>query len=83
MKKQIDDLLKSVLDMDYEKRDFVPHITLSRLKKRLSLAEKAALQTSFAQIFPERFSVDRVTLYASELKPDGAVHTPLKIVSSS
>jgi 2'-5' RNA ligase len=82
LKKQIDDLLNNMLDMESEKRDFVPHITLSRLKKRLSSAEKAALQTSFSPIFPEGFSVDRVTLYASELKPDGAVHTPLKIVSS-
>ncbi len=82
LKKRIDDLLNNVLDMEYEKRDFVPHITLSRLKKRLSPVEKAALQTSFAPIIPERFSVDRITLYASELNSEGAIHTPLKIVSS-
>jgi RNA 2',3'-cyclic 3'-phosphodiesterase len=82
LKKRIDILLEEVLDMPQETRSFIPHITLSRLKKRLSPPKLKALKQSFAPIFPETFTVNKITLYASELNSNGAIHTPFKIVAT-
>ena len=54
-----------------EKRPFWPHITLARVKKG---RRAAPLQ---AGSLPPPFEADRLTLYRSTLRPEGAVYDPL------
>jgi len=55
-----------------EKRRFVPHVTLGRLKPRAGkIIDFQARNILFSGI------ADSVTLFQSELTPDGAIHTAL------
>ena len=62
--------LHSHLRLAPERRDFHPHITLSRIK-----------QINGPPVLPKpsrvSWTVDRVTLYKSELTPSGPIHTEL------
>jgi len=57
-----------------EKRPYFPHVTVARSRGRVHL--------DLAEIHPEpiKFTAVRVTLYNSILKPEGALHEPLKTV---
>jgi 2'-5' RNA ligase len=63
---------------EYETRDFMPHITLARIKRRFSPTEKIMMIQNFASLSSEVFVIDKFILYASELTPSGAIHSPLK-----
>ena len=76
-----DELLKLQIDVAncarncgimLERRRFVPHVTLGRLKAR----DGKAVNFQPSAIFLEGV-VGAVTLYQSELTPEGAVHSPL------
>jgi 2'-5' RNA ligase len=54
-----------------EERPFRPHLTLGRFKDR---ARRVALPAVAAGAMP----IEEVVLYQSELKPGGAVYTPLE-----
>ena len=54
-----------------EERAFTPHLTLGRWKDRARRPELPAVDLGSAQI-------DRLTLYRSELRPQGAVYTALR-----
>ena len=60
-----------------ENRKFAPHLTLGRVK--------APLSNSFIQVFQQlRFdggdvAADRIVLFKSDLKPTGAIYSPLAI----
>lgn len=75
LKRKVDSVLADLLSMPKEQRDFVPHITLSRFKRRQNRRKIERLENAFAPIFPMNFEVGAMTLYASELTPGGAVHT--------
>jgi RNA 2',3'-cyclic 3'-phosphodiesterase len=56
-----------------EERGFKGHITLARFKNRCSVpAEVLAAETAIPP-----FTADSIILFCSELKPGGAVYTPL------
>jgi len=82
LKKQIDTVLNEVLEYEPDARDFMPHITLAKFKRRLPGAKQEFLTREFKSIFPEKFSVDKFILYGSRLDSQGAVHTPLKTVAA-
>ena len=61
-----------------EKRPFKGHLTLGRAKDRLD-PERLKRSLKAVGVFEAgEFQVDRVTLFKSELKPTGAVYTPLR-----
>ena len=58
--------------------DFKPHITLCRIRDRWPPASIDLFQRAFGDYGSKSFAIDEVTMFASELKPTGAVHTPLR-----
>jgi 2'-5' RNA ligase len=67
----------SQLGFEPESRALAPHITLGRVNgtrgwSRVEEVFKAHLSDEFGSS-----TVDRVTMYRSTLRPDGAVYTPL------
>jgi len=67
-----------------EKRPFVPHLTLGRVKSgrrvdHLLRSLKRYEDEEFAS--PQEIEVKDLVLYQSTLKPSGAVYTPLRRVS--
>jgi 2'-5' RNA ligase len=66
------------LGFDKEKRAFRPHITLARAKNTRIDASLVAASENYAEHDFGSFTVDRVFLFESTLKPSGAVHERLK-----
>jgi 2'-5' RNA ligase len=67
-----------------EKREFTPHLTLGRAARdarRQELAELGYLITRFDVGVIGQVFVDHITLMKSDLKPSGAVYTPLAVVA--
>lgn len=58
---------------------FHPHFTLARLKERVNLRSNTDLFNKFETIAGTLMNVNHVTLVRSELRPNGAVYTPLHI----
>ncbi|MCB9886585.1 MAG: RNA 2',3'-cyclic phosphodiesterase [Planctomycetes bacterium] len=62
-----------------EKRPFVPHVTLGRVKSPFgALALVDALREVGGKLRDKPFAATSLTLYASELRPGGPIHTPLE-----
>jgi 2'-5' RNA ligase len=59
-----------------DKKKFSPHITFGRIKfiSDLSSLQKVIESISFET---DEFMVNKITLFKSDLKPDGAIYTPL------
>ena len=73
LRQRLDDaLLASGLDLDV--RLFQPHVTLARVPESASAAAQHWLQ-SHREFSAPPFQVDAFELYASELRPEGALHT--------
>jgi len=53
-----------------EKRPWLPHVTVARFRRQ-------GHPFSLQNVNIKRFGVVRMVLYSSDLKPGGAVHTPL------
>lgn len=58
--------------------DFEPHLTIVRMRDGWPAAAIEFFEQTFRDFESEPFVVDTVTLYSSELKPGGAVHTPVR-----
>lgn len=71
----VNDALASV-DIPREKKQFRPHLTLGRIKKPGKEDWQTVLDLAAREAWPT-FTVDRFTLWQSELKPTGAVHTAI------
>ena len=70
----------SKLGFEQEKRTFSPHLTLGRVRSPRGKSELVKyLLDERENVFGE-ILVDRVILFKSELKPTGAVYTPLREV---
>ncbi len=65
LKDEIDSKLETI-GFEPEKRDFIPHITIGRIRKRIKLPELPQFKLEFVS--------DRVCLMESELRREGAVH---------
>jgi len=63
-----------------EKRAFRPHLTIGRVRPYRKPKEltPAFLTIGFAA---DPFEVDHITLMRSDLKPTGAVYTPLRVIN--
>ena len=73
LRQRIDDTILA-LGIDCDLRQFVPHFTLARLAPAARPQLPHWLHANRDLAAPP-FRVDRFTLYASELRPEGAVHT--------
>ena len=82
LKKQIDDILHNTLELEPEARSFIPHITLARFKNRPSAGKCRSLTEAFEPLFPLDFKVEEFVIYRSRLSSEGAVHTPLKKITT-
>ncbi len=64
-----------------ERRVFRPHLTLGRFRHKIAPQKVAEALGVMGQKPPIAFEVDRLHLFRSRLKPQGAVYTRLKTVS--
>lgn len=68
------------LGFEREKREFTPHLTLGRLNRRVDqekLSSFTHVLNSWKIEDHAAFKVDKLILYRSDLKPDGAVYAEL------
>jgi 2'-5' RNA ligase len=63
-----------------EARPFKAHLTLGRVKGRIRPAELLAALQALGQWTSPAFRVESVTVFQSDLRPGGAVYTPLDVV---
>ena len=75
----LDGRLKA-LGFEPEEREFRPHLTLGRVKGTKGKERLSSAVSGLKDIEIGSFTVDRVILYKSELKPTGAVYTKLREV---
>ncbi len=66
------------IGFEKERRRFTAHLTLGRIKKPVPPAGLLAAIDACAGFDPRAFTVDRLILYKSELRPQGAVYTVLQ-----
>jgi len=71
LKEKVDECLGEI-GFPGEKRDFVPHLTIGRVKRRPELPDV------LPQIEQIPFGLESVTLCKSELRKSGSLHIPLK-----
>jgi len=77
MQKEMEEALFQ-LGFARENRKFKPHLTLGRVKRRMPPQFSEEFLNCVLQAQP--FNVDKIVLMKSDLKPTGAVYTPLKII---
>jgi RNA 2',3'-cyclic 3'-phosphodiesterase len=58
--------------------DFKPHLTVMRMRDPWPPASLDLFSRSLRDYTSPPFTIDQVTLYASQLNPRGAVHTPVR-----
>jgi RNA 2',3'-cyclic 3'-phosphodiesterase len=58
--------------------DFRPHLTLMRIRDRWPPASIDLFCSTLRDYRSASFEVSDVTLYSSQLNPNGAIHTPLR-----
>jgi 2'-5' RNA ligase len=61
-----------------EPRPFKAHLTLGRVKKAVPSGRLVSALEACLRFTPGQFSADRLILFRSDLKPEGAVYTVLK-----
>jgi RNA 2',3'-cyclic 3'-phosphodiesterase len=66
------------LGIPSENRAFSPHLTLARIKERLSLQKLNEAISRLPSLDFGHFSVERFFLYQSKLHPSGSVYTKLR-----
>lgn len=79
LQQAVEDRLQA-LGFAKEPRAFTPHLTIGRTRPYRKPKELTAtfMALSFSA---EAFEVDHLTIMRSELKPTGAVYTPLRVIS--
>ncbi|MCP3899949.1 MAG: RNA 2',3'-cyclic phosphodiesterase [Desulfobacteraceae bacterium] len=60
-----------------EKNQYFPHITLCRIKQRISEKHISQVLEKYSDIESDTFLVKQITLFKSKLTSSGAVHTKL------
>lgn len=65
------------LDFPPEEREFTPHLTLGRVRSLRGWDRVLAVVKGYEHARFGESMVEQVTLYQSELRPDGAVYSPL------
>ena len=77
----VDTELCQALGIAREKRSFKPHVTLGRVKKPQDCPSVRELSVLVADADFGEVDVDSVVLMKSDLRPRGAVYTPLERVA--
>lgn len=65
------------LDFPPEEREFIPHLTLGRVHSLRGWERVLAVIKEYEHAHFGESTVEQVTLYQSELRPDGAIYSPL------
>lgn len=65
------------LDFPPEEREFTPHLTLGRVRSPRGWERVFSLIKEHEQAYFGESRIDQLTLFQSELRPDGAIYTPL------
>lgn len=76
LQKTLDEKLEA-MGFPKEKRPFRGHLTLGRIKSVIDPKTLHDVLKEFIQFESEPFFADRIILYKSDLKPNGAVYTKL------
>jgi RNA 2',3'-cyclic 3'-phosphodiesterase len=76
LSEKIETSLKS-LDFPPEERDFIPHLTLGRVRSLRGWEQVLSVVQEHEHTRFGESEITHVTLYQSELRPDGAVYRPL------
>ena len=63
-----------------EKRSFKAHLTLGRIRQAVNPNILGQTIQDYSDLGNLKFSVDRIILFQSDLKPSGAVYSQLKLV---
>jgi RNA 2',3'-cyclic 3'-phosphodiesterase len=79
MQRALEDNLEA-LGFEKEKRPFKGHLTLGRFKQTVHPDTIRQFLQEYANLSSEEFTVRRIILFRSELKPTGAVYTQLQQV---
>jgi len=64
--------------VELDRADFKPHLTLMRIRDRWPPASIDLFCSTLRDYRSASFAVKDVTLYSSQLHPNGAIHTPLR-----
>ncbi|MFH0795080.1 MAG: RNA 2',3'-cyclic phosphodiesterase [bacterium] len=73
---RIDQRVES-LGFEREKRDYHPHLTLARIKALRGVEAMMEIVNSHKHLGAGHCRITRVVLFKSELRPEGALHTPI------
>ncbi len=68
------------LDFPPEEREFIPHLTLGRVRSPKGWEHVLPILKAHEQMCFGESLIDHITLYQSDLRPDGAIYTPLSVV---
>jgi RNA 2',3'-cyclic 3'-phosphodiesterase len=70
----------SLSDAGFEgdRQNFVPHLTLGRLKKIDNLPHFQSVLDRYSDVFAGEYTIDEFVLYESLLRPQGALHIPVE-----
>jgi RNA 2',3'-cyclic 3'-phosphodiesterase len=77
------DLAAHKTGLPLEDRPFTPHLTIARVNRDLPNLDLKTIGDSFQHISADHLGlvqVDHITLYQSQLFPDGAKYTPLSVI---
>jgi RNA 2',3'-cyclic 3'-phosphodiesterase len=69
--------------VELDRADFKPHLTMMRMREGWPPASIEMFCRSLRDYTSAPFTVDKITLYSSQLDPKGAIHTPLRAFSLS
>lgn len=64
--------------VELDRADFRPHLTLMRIRDRWPPASIELFSHSLRDYRSSQFNVGEVTLFSSQLNPNGAIHTPVR-----
>ena len=74
--KALEDALES-FGFPKENRPFSAHLTVARIRERIDLKKLSDMVERLEKLASEPFEVDRITLFKSDLRPEGPLYTSL------
>ena len=77
MQRVLEDNL-AALGFKKEKRPFKGHLTLGRFRQAVNPNTIRQIMREYANLYSEEFTARRIILFKSDLRPTGAVYSPLK-----
>jgi 2'-5' RNA ligase len=78
--KEVSEIVETTLmqlDFPPDEREFTPHLTLGRVRSQRGWERVLPVVKEYEQTYFGESTVNQVILYQSELRPEGAVYSPL------